>query len=102
MQPPELGVEIARKIAAEKGVEPATLEPPVQAVIDVTALERLIHPSSHSRTEFTGVVSFAYGDYTVTVDQTGTVSVNPRSELGPGADSRPQPREARDTPSDLA
>lgn len=95
MDSPELGVTIAREIASREGVEPATLEPPVQAVIDVAALERLIHAGPHARTEFTGVVRFAYGDYTVTVDETGAVSVSSPSELAADDDQR-QPHEPRD------
>ena len=95
MKPPALGVKIAREIAAKKGVEPAALEPPVQAVIDVTALEKLIHTRPHTRTEFTGVVSFTHTEYTVTVDQTGTVSVSPQSDLETND-------ETRETPSDPA
>ena len=94
MEPPALGVTIAREIAAREGVEPAALEPPVQAVIDVAALERLIHTPEHARPEFTGVVRFAYGDYTVTVDETGAVSVCPSSETG--ADRR-EPHQPEDT-----
>lgn len=99
MEPPALGVTIARKIAARKGVEPATLEPPVQAVIDVAALERLIHARPHARTEFTGVVRFVYGDYTVTVDGTGSVSVTPSSDLA-ADDDRRQHHDSCDTPRD--
>lgn len=76
MAPAELGVEIARRIAAREGVDAAVLDPPLQAVVDVDALETLIHPRADDRTDFTGVVSFAYGDYTVTVDGTGDVSIS--------------------------
>lgn len=85
MVPAELGVEIARRIAAREGVDATALDPPLHAVIDVDALESLIHPRPDERTDFAGVVSFAYGDYTVTVDGTGAVSITPTEE----ADSDP-------------
>ena len=86
MAPAELGVEIARRIAAREGVDATALDPPLHAVIDVDALESLVHPRPDERTDFTGVVSFAYGDYTVTVDGTGTVSITPAEDADPNPD----------------
>lgn len=86
MAPAELGVEIARRIAAREGVDAAALDPPLHAVIDVDALETLIHPRADDRTDFTGVVSFAYGDYTIAVDQTGSVSITPPADTDRDSD----------------
>ena len=83
MAPAELGVEIARRIAASEGVDAAALDPPLHAVVDVDALESLVHPQPNERTDFTGVVSFTYGDYAVTVDGTGAVSVTPTEDADP-------------------
>ncbi|MFU8868909.1 HalOD1 output domain-containing protein [Natronococcus sp.] len=89
MAPAELGVEIARRIAAREGVETAALNPPLHAVVDVDALESLIHSRPDERTDFTGVVSFAYGEYTVTVDHTGSVSITPLEDADPNPGDGP-------------
>ncbi|NKE36570.1 hypothetical protein GWG54_12215 [Natronococcus sp. JC468] len=91
---PELGVQIVRQIAAHEGIDAADLEPPLQAVVDVDALERLVHPCPQTRTDFTGSVSFVYADYQVTVDHTGAVSVSPTQDAV--SDAGPD-RQAADT-----
>ena len=90
MAPAELGVEIARRIAASEGVDAAALDPPLHAVVDVDALESLVHPQPNERTDFTGVVSFTYGDYAVTVDGTGAVSVTPTEDADPDPGDGPE------------
>ncbi|WP_255190593.1 HalOD1 output domain-containing protein [Natronobeatus ordinarius] len=80
MESGRLDVELAQRIADHEGVDAATLDPPLHDVVDVDALEALLSPHSHERTDFTGTVSFEYGECTITVDHTGAVSVRPTLE----------------------
>ena len=68
-----LTCRIVTSIAAVKGVPPTELNPPLYQAIDPTALERLMDGSSPIS------VRFSYGEYTVTVRNDETVTVDRRS-----------------------
>lgn len=65
-----LGEAILLEISEQTGVPPAEMNPPLFDVIDPDALETLFRGN-------TGHVSFEYHGFLVTVDHTGTVTVQP-------------------------
>jgi len=58
----QLTVNIAEAIATRVGSAPENLKTPLYDVVDVEALEKLLHSNSHAR------VSFEYEGYHVEVD----------------------------------
>lgn len=64
-------VAVVRAIAKEKGVDPAELTPPLVSAVDPDALDALFE-----RNGTAGIrLSFEYGEYTVTVSDSGDVEV---------------------------
>ncbi len=61
---------IVRTVAAEEGIEPTELEPPLYEAIDPDALQSLLDSSDAVRT-----VQFSYGGRTVEVRGDGQVTV---------------------------
>jgi hypothetical protein len=64
----ELSYRLVQRIADAEGVEERALEPPLNEVIDVDALESLF-PSD------TGIVTFEYHGYEVTVTHSERISI---------------------------
>ncbi|WP_121822015.1 HalOD1 output domain-containing protein [Halostella salina] len=72
-QPSERVVE---SVARTEGVDPVDLQPPLNDVVDLDALDALFAPvGGVPRTD--GRVEFRYDDYLVAVDADGTVAVEP-------------------------
>jgi len=67
---PTVSETVLREVAAEEGVGPDELRPPLYDVVDPEALDRVFR-------ERTGQVSFEYHGYVVTVDHEGSVSLQP-------------------------
>jgi len=77
MEPAELTVRIAQRVADREGTDVTALEPPLHDVINGDALAQLISSHPHERTDFTGCVSFTYLEYSIIVDHTGEITVIP-------------------------
>lgn len=77
--PPEqavgsLTLEIVTEVAAQHGVDPIDLEPPLDDIVDTDALEALFSDSLDGTTRETVAVEFTYCGHRVVVDE-GTVHV---------------------------
>lgn len=77
--PGSVVVDVVEAVATETNADPATMEPPLQTVIDAEALERLVGGSTVSR------VTFEYDGHTVVVDGDGAVSVDAATHERPAA-----------------
>lgn len=64
---------VVEAVAAEKGVNPLSLEPPLYDVLDPEALDSLYHSPSRVQTPLR--ISFSYADCTVTVHSEGDITV---------------------------
>jgi hypothetical protein len=62
---------VINQIAAIEDVDPVELEPPLQSVIDLDALDSLYRAKNGASVD----VTFKYGDYVVTVDGDTDVTV---------------------------
>ena len=71
----ELSVRIPEQLAAELGVDPAELSPPVGDVIDLEAVERTVSSAATGSQPTASAVSFEYDTLTVTVEATAGVDV---------------------------
>ena len=70
-----VGTTVVEEIAAREGIKPVELDVVLHDVIDADALETLTD-ATDSREESTPLeVTFPYHGYTVTVDETGAVTV---------------------------
>ncbi|WIV68052.1 HalOD1 output domain-containing protein [Natrialbaceae archaeon AArc-T1-2] len=69
-------LRVVEAIADAEDVHPADLEPPLNDVVDPTALDLLFESTAaDDDTTRRGHVSFQYRDYDVTVDSSGTVEL---------------------------
>ncbi|AEH39441.1 HalOD1 output domain-containing protein [Halopiger xanaduensis] len=68
-------LRVLEEIADAEDVSPAALEPPLNEVIDPTALDRLFEPTATDDSARGGRVSFKYRGYGVTVTSNGTVEL---------------------------
>jgi hypothetical protein len=73
-----LSVRIPQQIAANLGVDPIELTPPVGDVIDIEALERTLSTATGSQ-QTTPAVTFGYDGLTVTVEGTDSIEVRVES-----------------------
>ncbi|MFC5973009.1 HalOD1 output domain-containing protein [Halomarina salina] len=64
---------VVEAVAAEKGVDPLSLKPPLYDVLDPEALDALYDATSETSSHVQ--VVFSYADCTVTVNANGTVDV---------------------------
>lgn len=67
-------------LAANEGVDPAELRPPLNDAIDPTALDALVRSVPDDRDRRTAQVTFSYERYTVQVADNGIVSVTEETE----------------------
>ncbi|ADB61013.1 hypothetical protein Htur_2130 [Haloterrigena turkmenica DSM 5511] len=67
---------IVTQIAEIEGVDPADLEPPLYAVVDPDALERLVDSSEAALS-----ISFPYRSHRVRVDGSGAVDITAANQL---------------------
>ncbi|WP_276256122.1 HalOD1 output domain-containing protein [Halomontanus rarus] len=74
--PPKPSLRVLEKIADAEDVAPADLHPPLHAVVDPTALDRLFEPTAENRSGRTGRVSFGYRGYEVTVRSNGNIEMS--------------------------
>lgn len=70
-----MSMEIVRAVAAQKGVDPMELTPPLHAAIDPEALDRLFKRTPEG--EVNGRVTFEYDGHTIQVTSDGAVDVEP-------------------------
>lgn len=73
---------IVTQIAAAEGIDPTELRPPLHAVVDPVALDRLVDSSESTASDDRVRIEFEYCGYTVRVDGTGDVDVIGASQLG--------------------
>ena len=78
----EPSTRVVEAIAEAESVDPIALDPPLNAVIDLDALEDLFSPSS-GVPRSSGRVEFEYDDYDVVIEGDGAVSVEPKDALSP-------------------
>lgn len=83
-----LVARIVAAIADRRGVDPLALDPPLGAVVDTDALERLFEDRAGGKPRGPGRVAFDYEELRVTVDSAGGVEVTAPAEPG----IRTQPR----------
>lgn len=69
-----ISLEIIEKVAERDGTEPATLQPPLHAVVDTDALDALFRSTSGT-SRAAGTVEFRYRGYTIRVDASGAVEI---------------------------
>jgi len=74
--------QVVESVARAEGVDPVDLQPPLNAVVDLDALDALFAPvGGVPRTD--GRVEFRYEDYLIAVDADGTVAVEPSDATSP-------------------
>ena len=83
----ELCMRITQQIMEYEG-DAELLDPPLYEAIDTDALEHLLQSTTPCAGESNCVVSFTYCDYTVVVDNEGTVKVT-RHGFGPVPSHQP-------------
>lgn len=66
-------VAVVEAVAAREGVEPETLTHPLDAVVDVDALDSIFAPRGSGAARDGGQISFTYYGYHVTVHSSGSV-----------------------------
>lgn len=80
-------IQIVEQVAAQKGVDPLALHPPLHDVIDTDALEALFRSAKRGDVPSTVTLEFVYQGYTVRVDSGGHVHVSESSGIGVEAGS---------------
>lgn len=70
-------LRVVEAVAAADGVDPADLEPPLHAVVDSVALDRLFDATGDETPSRRGRVRFQYRGYDVTVHSSGRVELAP-------------------------
>ena len=83
----ELSVRIPEQLAAEQGIDPTELSPPVGEVIDLEALERTVSAAAGGSGPTASTVTFEYDTLTVTVKAAESVDVT----VEPTAPTRSRP-----------
>ena len=78
----EPSTRVVEAIAEAEGVDPVALDPPLNAVIDLDALDELFSPSGGVPRP-SGRVEFDYDDYRVAVEGGGAVTVEPKDAPSP-------------------
>lgn len=74
--------KIVWEIADREGVDPTALERPLDEVVDIDTLETLITNTENRHHRSHLDVEFVYYGYTVTIDGTGSVSINNKPSAG--------------------
>ena len=82
----DLSVRIPQQLAAQQGVDPTELAPPVGDIVDLDALERTVTTAAEGRRSTATTVTFEYDSLTVTVEAADGIDVS----VEPTATSRPQ------------
>ncbi|MDS0474488.1 hypothetical protein NDO75_05750 [Natrinema sp. 1APR25-10V2] len=67
-------MRVVRAVAEADGVDPVDLQPPLNDVVNASALDRLFEPPGNGAVR-RGRVSFDYRGYDVTVHSSGRVSL---------------------------
>lgn len=70
-----LTTEIVENISLTEGVDPLELEPPLQTVIDLDAVEDLMAPTDRVARPGPVSLTFEYGDLEVTIERDDDISV---------------------------
>lgn len=76
---------IVTQIADVEGVDPTDLEPPLHAVVDPDALERLVDSSEAALS-----ITFTYRGHRVRVDGSGAVDVTAANQLTDASGESPE------------
>lgn len=85
-----MGAEIVERIAAREGVDPVDLDVQLYDAIDADALDALTNGADDRRPHPNLLIEFTYHGYTITVDGTGSVTID---ELPLAADADESARE---------
>lgn len=64
-----LTAEIVENVALVKGVDPLELEPPLQTVVDLDAVEDIMAPVDSGPRSDAVSLTFEYGDLAVTIER---------------------------------
>lgn len=72
---PKPSLRVLEEIAANEGVSPTALEPPLNDVVDPAALNRLFEPTGTGDSARNGNLTFQYHGYDVTIYSNGTVEL---------------------------
>lgn len=70
-----LTAEIVENVSLIEGVDPLELEPPLQTVIDLDAVEDIMSPAGSVSRPGTVSITFEYGDLEITVERDDDISV---------------------------
>lgn len=71
-----LSLEVIEKIAAQKGVDPIALNPPLHDIIDLEALDAIFDTTTNGRRRGAGSVRFTYDGYEVAVFSNGDIEIS--------------------------
>ncbi|WP_408957618.1 HalOD1 output domain-containing protein [Natrinema sp. 74] len=83
---PPTSMRVVRAVAAEEGIDPAELRPPLHDIVDADALDELF-PSTADSSNAARAVEFAYRGKRVCIDSAGTVEIAASAERSPSAAS---------------
>lgn len=70
-----LTTDIVEKISLMEGVDPLELQPPLQTVIDLDAVEDIMSPTDRVPQPGAVSITFEYGDLEITVERDDDISV---------------------------
>lgn len=70
-----ISVEIVERIASQIGVDPLSLDVPLQDSIDVDSLNTLTNETHNAKSGGPLHIEFTYYDYPITVTATGDVTI---------------------------
>ncbi|MEY7852218.1 HalOD1 output domain-containing protein [Natrarchaeobius sp. A-rgal3] len=73
-----VSLAVVEAIAKREGIPPEELQPPLHGAIDTDALDSLFHPVDAER--LPSAVEFTYNGYTVHVDGSGEITLEPVSD----------------------
>lgn len=81
MGSPSLGTTIVERIADRESVDPLDLDQRLYDVVDVEALEEVVHSANGDSPTNDVTVSFTFNGYGVTVVSGGEVSISDRETI---------------------
>lgn len=76
MSSPSLGTTIVERIADRESIDPLHLDQRLYDVVDVDALEELVHSPNGDGPRGDVTVSFTFNGYFVTVESGGDISIS--------------------------
>ena len=73
---PPLAQRVVQRVAAATETDPTELDPPLHAVVDPDALDRIFDPTVDGPATEQGIVRFPYQGYKITVTAEGDVQLH--------------------------